>query len=37
MNKFTKTYDVTIENCLFTILILNDYVSFKIKKNRKKS
>ena len=24
MNKFTKTYDVTIENCLFTILILND-------------
>jgi len=26
MNKFTKTYDVTIENCLFTILILNDIV-----------
>ena len=26
MNKFTKTYDVTMENCLFTILILNDIV-----------
>lgn len=26
MNKFTKTYDVTIENCLFTILILSDIV-----------
>ena len=26
MNKFTKTYDSTIENCLFTILILNDIV-----------
>ena len=26
MNKFTKTYDLTIENCLFTILILNDIV-----------
>ena len=26
MNKFTKTYDVTIENCLFTILILDDIV-----------
>ena len=26
MNKFTKTYDVTIENRLFTILILNDIV-----------
>lgn len=26
MNKFTKTYDVTIENCLFTILIFNDIV-----------
>ena len=26
MNKFTKNYDVTIENCLFTILILNDIV-----------
>ena len=26
MNKFTKTYDVTIENCLFTFSILNDIV-----------